>query len=63
MTVWILFIEAAAWKTLILLDVNILEWSLNLMNKWLTLTVIFILILDVYEVCKYVGSAEAARLK
>lgn len=33
------------------------------MNKWLTLTVIFILILDVYEVCKYVGSAEAARLK
>ena len=63
MTVWILFIEAAAWKTLILLDVNILEWNLNLMNKWLTLTVIFILILDVYEVCKYVGSAEAARLK
>ena len=63
MTVWILFTEAAVWKTLILLDVNILEWSLNLINKWLTLTVIFILILDVYEVCKYVGSAEAARLK
>ena len=63
MTVWILFTEAVAWKTLILLDVNILEWSLNLINKWLTLTVNFILILDVYEVCKYVGSAEAARLK
>ena len=58
------FTKKPAWGITHLRDASTLEWNCSsLMKIDSILTVIHVLFLDVYEVCKEAKSSEAARLK